>query len=419
MYLLVTHIPIHVTGGRLFLDSGWFPDVLLARDWLARPFGELTLLAPWIPLDGEQSEYVEITPSTGIRAVPVIDWRCRARTFWTRERAHWITAVRRELAGASVLHTGMDDLYRPVEQLAFLEAHRAGVPTVLVGPDMDPHEVWSGALGQGPLRSRVEKRLYLVAHDWALARMLRRADLALLKEGAVHDRYARFAANPKAFCHTMYGVRDVIGEAALEHRLAGLSAGGKLRLVSCGRLVRRKGLLVALDIVERLLRRGLGVELDIIGSGPEEAALRSRIDERRLSSAVRLCGSMAYGPALLQRLGGYDAMLYSPLEEDTPRVLYDGYAAGLPFVGSAIPFARHRVATDGAGVLFPVNDAEEGARMLAGLEADRARLAALSRRARAAGLAHAVEGWYGRRSAWTVEAVERRRAGSLIATRAN
>ena len=47
--LLVTHIPIFVKGPTAYLENGWLRDVLLARDWLAAPFGSLSLLAPWRP----------------------------------------------------------------------------------------------------------------------------------------------------------------------------------------------------------------------------------------------------------------------------------------------------------------------------------------------------------------------------------
>jgi glycosyltransferase involved in cell wall biosynthesis len=409
MYLLATHIPVLVDGPRLYLDQGWYPDVLLARDWLARPFGGLTLIAPWRPVEGDASGLHELGPDTGIRAVPVSDERSRARRFWLHDRRTWIDTVRRELPGASVLHASMDDMYRPMAQLAFREAVRAGVPTVLVGPDMDPHEVWAEELAHGSWPGRLEKRIYLRAFDRAFGRYLAEADLSLLKEGAVHDRYAGRARNPRLFCHAMYRQEDVIPEADLERRLASRREGDPLRLVYFGRWVRRKGLHVSLGIVERLRARGTPVLLDVIGGGPEEASLRAQVEARSLGELVRFHPAVPYGPELLRRLAVHDALLFTPTEEDTPRMVYDAYAAGLPFIGTAIPFLRVRARMDGAGLLFPVDDEEGGARELAALAADPGRRAALSRRARQAGLEHAVERWFARRAEWTAEAVERRR----------
>jgi glycosyltransferase involved in cell wall biosynthesis len=407
MYLLATHIPIYVAGDRRFLDAGWFPDVMLARDWLAPPFGELTVIAPWVLLETEEG-FTEVPPSLGVRLVPAFDGRCRARKFWSTEARRWGRAVVAELSRASVLHTTMDDVFRPMAQLAFVAAARRGVPTVLVGPDMDPHEVLSERL-KGTLRERVGSWTYLSVFDGALRHHLGRADLALLKQGAVFDRYAPAARNAKAFCHSMHREGDVIGAGALDARLS--SRAGTLRLVYCGRLVRRKGMRVAVEAVALARSQGIPVELDVIGGGPEQEALTEQAATLGIGAAVRFHGQVPYGPDLLRSLASYDAMLYAPLEEDTPRMLYDGYAAGLPFLGAEIPFVRTRIAVDGAGIPFTVGDPRAAASAIAALAGDPPRLGDLSRRARTAGLVHAVESWYRRRSEWTREAVDASRRG--------
>jgi glycosyltransferase involved in cell wall biosynthesis len=409
VYLLVTHIPIWMSGGRGHLDDAWFRDVLLAREWLAEPFGDrLVLIAPWRPLTPEVGP-VHPVEDAGIEAVPAVDGRCRARTFWLTERTRWTAAVNRHLPEAQVLHTAMGDLFRPMQQLAFAAAHRAGVPTVLVGPDMDPHQVYREQLEGGSLASTARLRLYLAAFEGVLRRQLRQADLALLKEGTVHERYAQYAAHPRAFCHTMYRAGDVVREASVAQRLETLATGRPMRAVYCGRWVARKGLHVALEVIARARGRGAQVELDLIGGGPEERALRQRAADLRIGGAVRFLGPLPYGPELIARLAEYDLLLYTPVEEDTPRMVYDGYAAGLPLVGARIPFVQHRAETDFAAVTFPVGDADAGAEVLLALDRDRGLLREISRRARSAGLHHATDNWYRRRREWTLEAVARSR----------
>jgi glycosyltransferase involved in cell wall biosynthesis len=308
------------------------------------------------------------------------------------------------------VHTSMDDIYRPMSQLAFRAAAAAGVATVLVGPDMDLHEVWKDQFGVGPWRERLRKQVYLRLFDAALKGHLARADVSMLKEGAVYDRYARHARVARAFCHTMYGIGDVVSEALLESRIARLGTGGPLRLVYCGRLVRRKGLHVSIEVIRQARQQGAAVGLDVIGDGPEEAALRTQASESGLQGSVRFLGSFPYGPDLLRRLAEYDLLLFTPEEEDTPRMLYDGYAAGLPVLGTAIQFVRHRATAERAAVVFGVGDAGAGANELLRLDRDRSYLAPLMRRAREAGLEHSSENWYRRRREWTLEAVERRRS---------
>jgi glycosyltransferase involved in cell wall biosynthesis len=410
VYVLATHIPIYIDGDTSYLENGWFRDVLLARDWLASPFGgRLALLAPCRPAFTAPGSVTAVHASMGIQLVPGMDDRCRAREFWRTERKRWNASLKRILPEAHVLHTAIADLYRPMQQLAFAAARRAGVTTVLIGPDTDPHEELQQEVLRGPWAQRVRARLYLAAFDAVYQHELRHADLALLKEGAVWERYGRFAAHAHAFCHTMYSRSDVITQTELDARTSSLRDGRALRLVYCGRLLRRKGLHFSLQVIERALREGAQLEFDIIGGGPEETALKKQVDVAGLGSQVRFLGAIPYGPALIRNLRRYDLLMFTSAEEETPRMVYDGYAAGLPIIATEIPFMSHRAAADGAAVTFAIDDAASGAALLTDLWRDPRRLRELSNRAQAAGLHHAIETWYARRRAWTIEAVERRR----------
>jgi glycosyltransferase involved in cell wall biosynthesis len=106
----------------------------------------------------------------------------------------------------------------------------------------------------------------------------------------------------------------------------------------------------------------------------------------------------------LSDLANYDAMLFTPIAEDTPRMIFDGYAAGLPLLGYGIDYVREREAEDGAARSVPVRDAAGAASMLCALDRERQLLANLTRRAREAALYHAADAWYRRRAEWTYEA---------------
>jgi hypothetical protein len=67
-----------------------------------------------------------------------------------------------------------------MQQLAFAAANRAGVPTVLVGPDMDPHLVSRERLESGSAVARARLRMYLAAFDAVFRHQAGQADLALL-----------------------------------------------------------------------------------------------------------------------------------------------------------------------------------------------------------------------------------------------
>ncbi len=403
MYLLAIHIPVYRDGNRYFTDISWQRDLVLARDWLAPAFGGLKLLAPTLPIDvvdGQSLQLASIGNGDGIMVRPSFDLRCRARDFWRRQRLEWIADVRRALAGASVLHTSASDIYRPLAFLAHAEGVRAGLPTVFVGPDMDPHVTMGGG---------VKSRAYRMVFDWFMRRALASAGLALLKEGLVHARYSRYGKNSRAFCHSMHTSRDVIDQGRLEKRLATRSTGRPLRAVYAGRFVSRKGLRDAIGAVAAAARLGVAIEYHLFGAGPEETALRLRAAELGVTDLIRFRGVAEYGPAFLAEMATFDLLLFMPTEEDTPRMLFDAMAAGLPLVGSNIPFLEHRAMHDSMGTVVGIGDVSAAAECLNRLQRQPGLLESLSRAARAAGERHACEHWYRRRAEWTQEMVENAR----------
>lgn len=401
MYLMISHIPIYVDGNLFYTDVSWQLDLQLARDWLARSFGGLTLLAPSLPLgkaDAQTLQLSRIGGGDGIKVVPSFDLRGRARSFWLRERKVWLADVRRELSNAKVIHTSASDVYRPLAFMAHREAVRSNVCTVLVGPDMDPHLTAPASIrGWG----------YCMVFDQFMQQAGRTADLVLLKEGVVHERYSQYGKNTKAFCHSMHSNRDVMGEAGLERRLATLGSNRPLRAVYAGRFIARKGLRDAISAIASARRLGANVEFDLFGGGPEEESLRRQVNQLGIAAYVRFRGVADYGKAFLAELSEFDLLLFLPNEEDTPRMLFDAMSAGLPLLGSNIPFLIHRVKVDEMGVLVDIGDHAAAAEHLCRFCKEPEQLKAFSRSARSRGHFHAVEQWYQRRAEWTIQAVER------------
>jgi glycosyltransferase involved in cell wall biosynthesis len=341
----------------------------------------------------------------------MFDARVRARHFWWEHRTRWCQAVREELETADVVHSGLDDLFRPIMGLAHQMAVARGVPTVFV-QDTDVVLQIPELAGESRIR-RWRAAMYVYAYERVCRRMVSRADLVLMKGGSLTRRYAAYAPHLKEFEDTSYFTSDIVPDAAIEARLGTLSEDRPLKLVYCGRLVRRKGLHVSLQVLAAARAAGGRFEFDIIGSGPEEAALRVDVERLGLADVVRFQGSMSYGAPLLRRLAQADAMLFTPTAEDTPRMIFDGYAAGLPLLGADIQYVRHRAERDGATALLPRDDPERAARLLVGIDRDRRALAELTGRAQVAARYHSADEWYARRAAWTHEAVMRCRTSGV------
>ena len=147
----------------------------------------------------------------------------------------------------------------------------------------------------------------------------------------------------------------------------------------------------------------------MIGDGVERTGLQQQAEQLGLHKSVRFLGNRVYGKELLSDLGSYDAVLFTPQAEDTPRMIFDGYAAGLPLLGYSLPYVLERELEDGAAV-SSMRDPQSAASLLVTLDSDRDRLAKLAARAREAALYHAADAWYRRRAEWTDEAVRRHHA---------
>ena len=112
-----------------------------------------------------------------------------------------------------------------------------------------------------------------------------------------------------------------------------------MRLVSVGRLVEKKGIEDALQMVSNLRRSGLDVSYDIIGDGPLRPSLERRTAELGIGSHTRFLGDQDQDrlPALL---AGAHILLTPSVtapngdQEGIPNVLKEGMAIGLPVVST-------------------------------------------------------------------------------------
>jgi len=418
MYLVPIQVPIYLDGDRKLVTTEWHRSLLLLRDSFGGRFGDIVVAAPSLPAKSASAEQalVEVrADADGLKFFPSFDKRCRARRFWLSDRARWKADLASLAADAQVVHAGVDDVYRPIAFEGFRTGLRLGKPTVFV-QDTD------NVIQQRQLFADhgAAQRAKVGAYVWIYERMCRwgvaRADLSLLKGTSLIRRYGRFAKNAREFHDTSFSQADIVDEEQLERRLVTLNQPRALRLVYCGRLTARKGVDRSLQILSRAKSRGAEIEFDIIGDGTERQRLESLSQSLGLMDRVRFHGSVPYDGDLLKRLAEYDGLLFTPTAEDTPRMIFDGYAAGLPLVAFDIDYVRERDAQEHATCLLPRDQIEESAAALAAIGQNRGHLAELSRSARRAADYHSSENWYRRRAEWTIEAVVRHNRTKGMAT---
>jgi glycosyltransferase involved in cell wall biosynthesis len=409
MYLIPIHVPIYLDGNRTLVTSDWKRSLNLLRDSFGGQFGPIHVLAPFLPVDiaSHDNTFEEIVePVDGIKLIPSFDMRCRARRYWISEHRRWRASLMDEIPKATVIHAGLDDIYRPIMYSGFLEALRWRKPTVFV-QDMDVIQQLrelSAARGAGAM---IKASIYGAIYERLCRHGVKHANLTLLKGMDLMSRYGGYARNARLFHDTSYSARDVIPEDVLQTRLRSLVSGTRpVRMVYCGRLVARKGVDRSIALIRDVRALGGNVELDVIGGGPERSRLDTLIEAAGLGSAIRFLGPIPYGSSLLQQLRSYDGLLFTPTAEDTPRMIFDGYAAGLPLIANDIAYVRERANEDRGAILLPRHNNPLSLDIFLGLVKQPEQLVGASMEARRAGVRNAAEEWYRRRFAWTLEAVD-------------
>jgi glycosyltransferase involved in cell wall biosynthesis len=123
-------------------------------------------------------------------------------------------------------------------------------------------------------------------------------------------------------------------------------------LLFCGRLVREKGA----DLIVRALEEMPGVRLDVVGSGPELDNLERLAASLGVADRVVFHGTLAH--ARVNALYRSAAALVVPSRwmENSPLVVFEGLAAGIPIVGARRGGIQELVVEGETGALFTPDD---------------------------------------------------------------
>ncbi len=149
-------------------------------------------------------------------------------------------------------------------------------------------------------------------------------------------------------------------------------AGSPFRVLSVGRLVPEKGSPILLEAIAELVRRGLDVELAVIGDGPLRAGLEQRIEEPDLAGRVRLVGAVGQD-VIAAHYQWADAFALPSFQEGLPVVLMEAMATGLPVVATRIAAVEELVQDGMTGHVVAPGRADMLASALADLAGDPAR----------------------------------------------
>jgi colanic acid/amylovoran biosynthesis glycosyltransferase len=136
-------------------------------------------------------------------------------------------------------------------------------------------------------------------------------------------------------------------------------------ILFAGRFVEKKGLIYAIDAVNRLVRSGYKLEFRIIGDGPTGDECRAFVKENSLESVVRFLGFLNHDQYLaeLQRANVFLHPSVTAANGDTeggaPTTILEAQACGVPVVATTHADIPNVVSAGESAVLAPERDAEQ------------------------------------------------------------
>ena len=163
---------------------------------------------------------------------------------------------------------------------------------------------------------------------------------------------------------------------------------GRLRVVTVGRLVEKKGIEYVLRALPALVEQGVDVEYHVLGDGPGRERLAALARDLGLEARVRFRGRGGQ-EVIRGELDAADVLVAASVtaadgdEEGIPNVLKEAMASGLPVVGSRHAGIPELVEDQVSGLLVPERDAAALAGALHLLAREPERWAAMGRAGRA------------------------------------
>jgi glycosyltransferase involved in cell wall biosynthesis len=163
--------------------------------------------------------------------------------------------------------------------------------------------------------------------------------------------YARLERTGARWCRTILAVSDHERRAGLDHgvghpeqyrvirngvdpeRFSLHPAPVPMRVLFVGRLASPKRPDLVVHAIDRLRRRFAGVELHIVGDGPDRSRIARLIHDLGLQDRVHLLGKRADVPLLLARA---TCLAFASDYEACPLTVLEAKAAGVPVVATAV-----------------------------------------------------------------------------------
>lgn len=367
--LIYAPVPLFRRDGQLYIERQALNGVRL---W-ATNFSFVTVMMPvdpgeppvgWLPLP-------KVLDRVAIEPLPMA---YRPDQFLRHLRATR-ARIRSLIASAHYLSFAIGGLFGDWGAVGCLEAHNLG-RRYAVWTDRVESEVVRGTMDQGSWRRRLRARLYHRPMAWLEQKVIAKSTLGLFHGHETFETYACLARNSHMVHNIHISRRDHIPDVALQKKQQA-AGDGPLRICYVGRMDEMKAPLDWVAALGRLAAQNVAFEAVWLGDGDLRDETLALIGALGLVDQVQTPGFVDNRQAVLQELRRSQVFMFCHTTPESPRCLIEALVSGTVLVGYDGAFVRGLTAGQGSGVYVPIGDIKGVAAQLAGLAADRSRLANL------------------------------------------
>jgi glycosyltransferase involved in cell wall biosynthesis len=408
-YIIVVQNPAYQISDNSFATESAFAEHLkeLHRSLEGR-FSRLILIAPHMSVEeyNAKSRHLGVINSAedGVEFVSAYPAEVSAAGFWLRHAGRVWGLLTKVLKDPSIVHSGMaTDIRWPLLAFANLAAARMKRPVLfIVDIDFRDHTKRSRQLGAWSTPRYLVNLLVLDPFKLIQVKLaVRMFQLVMLKSASMVRDFGHDKPNVKNFYDTVHAESHILSAGDAAHRIDWLSDVSRpFQLCYFGRLVASKGVASMIEAVRLARIAGCDARLSIIGDGPELEGLQHQVEQADLIDFVSFLPQVPYGPALFEKLSGAHMTMAAPLVEDTPRSAFDSMARGLPILAFDISYFKDLAEFSGAVALASWPSAEEMAKQIVSLSADRTRVSEMALRGLSFAHENTQQVWLERRMDW-------------------